>query len=85
VNDAWKAAVDYWKANKDSKLSFIQAVSKFFNGPQGVECGKVVAKNNCNAGTACQNGYSAAGWMIMESLQLVSDVCSTLENTGMVR
>lgn len=74
VDEAWQAAVAYWNANQNTGLSFIETVSKFFNGPQGIECGVVADKNNCNSGTACQNGYYAAGWMIIESLQLVSDV-----------
>lgn len=74
AEQAWKDAIAYWNANQKTGLSFIQTVSKFFNGPQGIECGKVADKNNCNAGTPCTNGYTAAAWLVMESLVLVSDV-----------
>lgn len=74
VEQAWEDAVAHWNANQNSGLSFIESISGFLNGPQGIECGKVADKNNCNAGTACTNGYTAAGWLLLESLVLVSDV-----------
>jgi hypothetical protein len=74
AEDAWNDAITYWNANQNSGLSFMETISEFFNGPQNIECGKVADKNNCNAGTQCTNGYSAAAWLVMESLVLVSDV-----------
>ena len=82
AEQAWKDAVTFWNANPDTGLSFIQTISKFFNGPQGIECGKVADKNNCNAGTSCTNGYTAAAWLVMESLVLVSDVSNSPGTEG---
>ena len=81
ADEAYTDAVAYWNANKKTGLSFIQTISKFFNGSQDLQCGTVSVKNNCESGTACQNGYFAAGWMVMESLKLISDVSNPPENS----
>lgn len=77
TDDAWDAAVSYWrKKGKPAGLQFSQAISDFFNGPQEILCDDLSAENGCNdiGAHVCTDFDKAAGYFTIESFIMILSV-----------
>lgn len=86
VDDAWTAVERYWNEDPASAgLNFVQAVSHFWNGPDGWNCG-IVGQDPCgSAPQACGDKNETtkdidapAGWIILQSFSTIHNVSRSL-------
>ena len=77
TEDAWTAAINAWNANGGNGLTFPQAISNFFHGPEQMLCGDTSARDGCSAYTECTDVNHPGGYFILNSFVSVSDVSSS--------
>ncbi|KAJ5573986.1 uncharacterized protein N7459_008413 [Penicillium hispanicum] len=84
TDDAWHAAVSYWRnKGKPAGLQFSQAISDFFNGPQEILCDDLSSENGCNdigAHVCTDFGNKAAGYFIIESFIMIASKILAVAN-----
>lgn len=74
TEDAWNAAIAKWKSNHGNGLSFTQAISAFFTGPEQMQCGSTSARDGCSSYVECKNINYPGGMYILNSFVSISDV-----------
>ena len=82
ASDAWEAVARYWNENPASNgLTFVQAVSHYWNGPEGWNCGAVGSDPCDSAPQSCGDKSKAskdidtpAGWLILQSFSTIHNV-----------
>lgn len=76
TDQAWAAAVANYTADHDG-LVFSEKISHFFDASENMDCGDASGDNGCRTGTQRNDVNHPAGYFMMNSLGLVSQVCET--------
>ncbi|KAM0425904.1 hypothetical protein ACHAPT_008842 [Fusarium lateritium] len=75
--EAWQDVVFGWEQNRterpDSQFPFPRSVSNFFNGPEGMDCHKLIEANGCHGGNnvECDDVNHPAGFFILNSFRKI--------------
>ncbi|KAI8712251.1 hypothetical protein NCS52_01322800 [Fusarium sp. LHS14.1] len=75
ASQAWDDVVGGWALNRterpDSNFPFPRSVSNFFNGPEGMDCHKLIEANGCHGGSnlQCHDTNHPAGYFILNSFR----------------
>ncbi|KAI1765641.1 carbohydrate esterase family 3 protein [Hypoxylon sp. FL1150] len=59
--------LDYFYEQDDTTLTFPEYVSNYFEGPEGMNCGKMADSVGCEAATECDDVNHPAGYFILNS------------------
>ncbi|KND87760.1 Killer toxin subunits alpha/beta [Tolypocladium ophioglossoides CBS 100239] len=76
-DEAWNAAISYYKRNKATDPeSFSRMISDFFHGPSSMDCGVLADENGCNAYQLCiqGNGTGPAATFILNGFVTMSNM-----------
>lgn len=76
TDDAWNAAMDYYRKNKASdKQSYPRMISNFFHGPPNMDCDVLAGENGCHDFRNCiqGNGTGPAATFILNGFVSMSN------------
>lgn len=66
--------LDYFYEQDDTSLTFPEYVSNWFNGPEGMNCGKTAANVGCESAVQCDDVNYPAGYFILNSFVTIHGV-----------
>ncbi|KAL2204874.1 hypothetical protein CC79DRAFT_922150 [Sarocladium strictum] len=84
---AWSDVVSGWQSqrdnNPDSDFAFSRHVSNVFNGPEFMDCHKMIGDNGCQGGSAlqCHDTNHPAGYFILNSFRKLDGILWNLHET----
>ncbi|KAM0329547.1 hypothetical protein ACHAQA_004856 [Verticillium albo-atrum] len=87
TNGAWDDSVNGWKQSRidrpDSDFPFPRSMSNFFNGPEFMDCHKLIENNGCHGGNAlqCHDTNHPAGYFILNSFRKLDGVLWNMIDT----
>ncbi|KAF5719716.1 glucan endo-1 3-alpha-glucosidase agn1 [Fusarium mundagurra] len=84
-DDAWKDALVRWEnPTIEGQLSFPEAVSNFFHGPENLRCDITTDHNGCDAFRQCHDTNHPAGYLILNSMVALNNIIMNFYD-GIVR
>jgi GH18 family chitinase len=66
--------LDYFYQSAKTLITFPEYVSNFFNGPEGMNCGKTAADSGCDTVSECDDVNYPAGYFLLNSFVAIHGV-----------